>query len=85
MNINHWLLELDEEYRIDSVLAKSRNRWKGGMNGAGSGSRMVDLGLDTVGNGVETPPSIESTIERSEEMKGLTHLIMVAGHAIWKG
>ena len=29
--------------------------------------------------------SIENTIERTEEMAGLTHLVMVAGHAIWKG
>lgn len=30
-------------------------------------------------------PSIEATIERTGEIAGLTHLIMVAGHAIWKG
>lgn len=29
--------------------------------------------------------SIENTIERTEEMRGLDHLVMVAGHAIWKG
>jgi len=29
--------------------------------------------------------SIENTIERTEEIKGLDHLVMVAGHAIWKG
>lgn len=32
-----------------------------------------------------TPPSIESTIERSPEIRGLSHLIIVAGHAIWTG
>ena len=29
--------------------------------------------------------SIENTIERTPEMAGLSHLVMVAGHAIWKG
>jgi hypothetical protein len=35
--------------------------------------------------GRSTSESIEATIERSPEISSLTHLVMVAGHAIWKG
>lgn len=35
--------------------------------------------------GPMTPPSIESTIVRPRAMERLNHLVIVAGHAIWKG
>lgn len=33
----------------------------------------------------DAPLSIETTIDRPEEVKKLDHLVMVAAHSIWKG
>lgn len=64
-----------------SVLLNLRHWSAGGLGGYGSldpSSRFSSRKSSSVG-------SIENTIERTKEMAGLTHLVMVAGHAIWKG
>lgn len=51
----------------------------------------TDVALGGGGGGLDrrpgswTPPSIESTIVRPPAVEHLNHLIIVAGHAIWKG
>lgn len=44
------------------------------------------MALLTGGRGnIHSPPSIEHTIDRPNEIRALEHLVIVAGHAIWTG
>lgn len=76
-NVAYWLAEPD----VGSTFGGTR--WSSPLQ------KLSKLGFNDRGTSLLTsssaPISIESTIDRQAAWKELDHLVMVAGHAIWKG
>ncbi|KAJ9103338.1 hypothetical protein QFC19_004436 [Naganishia cerealis] len=77
-NIRYWLAEPQV-----GLTAFGGTRWSLPLQ------KLSRMGFNDRGTSLlsasSAPISIESTIERQEALKELNHLVMVAGHAIWKG
>lgn len=58
------------------------NGWHDQLRALAAGG--MDRGTPAATTG-ETPASIETTIERTDALRTLDHLVIVAGHAIWNG
>jgi hypothetical protein len=82
-NISHYVEEGGYGLNGGSTQGTGRPQWKERLD------RLKVLGGSDRGVSVykesDAPLSIETTIDRPEEVKKLDHLVMVAAHSIWKG